>query len=88
MTFSRTRRVASGQNGLRGDAPGPLEDFRQNQHGHVAAHAVALAGDFHQLADHGFLRGRVAVIELQACPASRGNRDRVRGPAAGRRACA
>ena len=46
-------------------SPGPLEDFRQDQHGHVAAHAVTLAGDFHQLGDHGFLRGRVAVVELQ-----------------------
>ena len=46
-------------------APGPLEDVRQDQHGHVAAHAVALAGDLQQLADHRLLRGRVAVVELQ-----------------------
>ena len=47
------------------DAPGPLEDFRQDQHRHVAAHAVALTGDSHQFADHGFLRSWVAVVELQ-----------------------
>ena len=46
-------------------APGPLEDVRQDEHGHVAAHAVALAGDPQQLADHRLLRGRIAVVELQ-----------------------
>ena len=51
--------------GLGLDAPGPLEDVGQDQHGHVAAHAVALPGDLHQLADHRLLRGRVAVVELQ-----------------------
>ena len=29
------------------------------QHGHVAAHSVALPGDLHQFADHRFLRGWV-----------------------------
>ena len=47
------------------DAPGALEDVRQDEHGHVAAHAVALPGDPEQLAEHRLLRGRVAVVELQ-----------------------
>ena len=46
-------------------APGPLEDVGQDEHRHVAAHAVALPGDLHQLADHRLLRGRIAVVELQ-----------------------
>ena len=46
-------------------APGSFEYVRQDQHGHVAAHAVALSGDLHQLADHRFLRGGVGVVELQ-----------------------
>ena len=41
------------------------KDVGQHQHGHVAAHAVALPGDLPQLADHRLLRGRVAVVELQ-----------------------
>ena len=51
--------------GLGRDAPGPLEDLGQDQHRHVAAHAVALPGDPQQLADHRLLRGRVAVVELE-----------------------
>src|SRR5499433_3401663 len=45
--------------------PGPLEDVRQDEHGHVAADAVALASNPEQLADHRLLRGRIAVVELQ-----------------------
>ncbi len=45
--------------------PGPFEYVRQDQHGHVAAHAVALPGDLHQFAGHRFLRGGVGVVELQ-----------------------
>ena len=37
----------------------------QHEHGHVAAHPVALPGDPHELADHRLLRRRVAVVELQ-----------------------
>ena len=47
-------------------APGTLKDVRQNEHRHVAAHSVTLAGDFHQLAGHRFLRGRVAIVELKS----------------------
>src|SRR5436190_1372657 len=47
------------------DGPGSLEDLRQDQHGHVAAHAVALPGDAHELLDHRVLKRRVAVVELQ-----------------------
>ena len=46
-------------------APGALEHLGQGEHRHVAAHAVALAGDLQQFPDHGFLRGGVAVVELQ-----------------------
>ena len=46
-------------------APGSFEDLGQDQHGHVAAHAVALSGNPHQFADHRFLRGGVGVVELQ-----------------------
>ena len=47
------------------DAPGAFEHIGQDQHGHVAAHAVALLGDSLQLADHRLLQFRVAVVELQ-----------------------
>jgi hypothetical protein len=50
---------------LRWDAPGSVKDFRQNQHGHVAAQAIALASDSYQFADHRFLRGGVAVVQLK-----------------------
>ena len=46
-------------------APGALEHVGQHEHRHVAADAVALAGDSHQLADHRLLRVRVGVVELQ-----------------------
>ena len=46
-------------------SPGPLEDFRQEEHGHVAAHAVAPCGDAVELAEHGVLQRRVAVVQLQ-----------------------
>ena len=42
-----------------------LEHVGQDQHGHVAAHAIALPGDSLQLADHRLLQFRVAVVELQ-----------------------
>ena len=51
--------------GLRGDAPGALENFRQNQHRHVAANAVAFAGDGDQFVDLRLLQLRIAVVELQ-----------------------
>src|SRR5262249_52421985 len=40
-------------------APGAFEDVGQDEHGHVAADAVALAGDLQEFADHRFLRGGV-----------------------------
>ena len=46
-------------------APGAFEDLRQNQHRHVAADAVALAGDLHEFADHRFLRGGIGIVELE-----------------------
>src|SRR5262249_27765760 len=46
-------------------APGSLEDVGQDQHGHVAADAVALAGDLHQFAEHCLLGGGVGVVELK-----------------------
>ena len=47
------------------DAPGPFKDLGQDKHGHIAAYAVALPCDLQELADHRFLHGRVAVVELQ-----------------------
>ena len=47
------------------DAPSAFEDIGQDQHGHIATHAVALTGDALQLADHRLLALRVAVVELQ-----------------------
>ena len=46
-------------------APGPLEHIRQHEHGHVAAHAVALPGDAQQFPDHRLLKRRIGVVELQ-----------------------
>ena len=48
--------IAVGQNGSARDAPGALEDLGQQQHRHVAADAVALAGDPAQLGDHASLQ--------------------------------
>ena len=45
-------------------APCPLEDFRDDQHRHVAAHAVALRRDFVQRAEHGVAAGKLRVIDL------------------------
>ena len=45
--------------------PGALEDVGQDQHGHVAADAVALARDFQKDVDHRFLRRGVGVVKLQ-----------------------
>ena len=45
--------------------PGPLEDLRQDEHGHVAADAVALPGDLQELRDHRLLSGRMTVVKLQ-----------------------
>ena len=51
--------------GLDAPAPGALEDLGQQQHGHVAAQAVALAGDALQLDDHRLLQLRLGVVQLQ-----------------------
>src|SRR5262245_10937978 len=40
------------------------EDIFEHQHGHIAAHSVATAGNGLQLLDHCSVSGRVAVIEL------------------------
>src|SRR5215510_7864975 len=37
-------------------APGSFEDIWLHEHGHVAAHPVALAGNLDEFPDHGFLR--------------------------------
>ena len=52
-------------------APGPLEDVGQDEHRHVAPHAVALPADLHQLVLHRLLRGRVAVVQLERVRPSR-----------------
>jgi hypothetical protein len=62
--WSRTRRVASGQKGC-ARIFRPFEHVGEHQHGHVAAHTVALTSDLHQFRDHGALGGWIAVIELQ-----------------------
>ena len=49
----------------RGDPPRPLEDLRQDQHRHVAADAIALAGDPPQLAEQRVLQRGVAVVQLE-----------------------
>jgi hypothetical protein len=54
-----------GPEGLRANIPRPFEHVGEHQHGHVAADAVALTGDFDQFRDHGVLGGWIAVIELQ-----------------------
>jgi hypothetical protein len=46
-------------------APGPLEDVRQDQHGHVAADAVAPVGDREQGVGHRLLDRGSRVVELQ-----------------------
>ena len=46
------------------DAPRTFEHLGQDEHGHVAAHTIALPGDSLQLADHRLLQVRVAVVEL------------------------
>ena len=45
-------------------APRSFKDVRQDQHRHVATHPVALTRDPEKLANHGLLRGGIAVIEL------------------------
>ena len=44
-TRSRTRCDGRRPEWLGRDTPGPFKDLRQDQHGHVATHAVALPGD-------------------------------------------
>ena len=56
------RRAVAGPGTL---APGPLDDVRQEQHGHVAADAVAALGDTDQLGRHGPAQARRAIVELQ-----------------------
>jgi hypothetical protein len=48
------------------DPPGPLENLGQQQHRHVAAYAVALAGDRDQLVDARPLQFGIGVVELQS----------------------
>ena len=49
-----------------------MKHLRENQHRHVAPHAITLLRDFQQLADHRLLCGRVTVVELQRVrPASK-----------------
>ena len=50
---------------LRPPSPRPLEHLRQQEHRHVAAHAVTLSGNLHQCRDHRPLRRGIAVVELQ-----------------------
>ena len=49
----------------RRQAPGALEDLGQQQHRHVAAHAVALPGDRRQLRHQRRLQRRIGIVELQ-----------------------
>ncbi len=46
--------------------PRSLKYLGKSQHRHIAAQAVALAGDLLELRVHRFLGGGVAVIELQS----------------------
>ncbi len=48
-----------------GDIPGPFEDLRDDQHGHITAHAITLARDTTQLAEHGLLQVGISVVQLQ-----------------------
>ncbi len=50
---------------FRTHSPGAFKDFGQQQHGHVAAHAVAFAADCGQLLDLGGLQCGIGVVELQ-----------------------
>jgi len=63
-TCSRTRPIAFGQNSGGRRPPGSLKHVGQQQHRHIAPHAVALAGYLEQLADHRLLRRGIGVIEL------------------------
>ncbi|NBB83392.1 MAG: hypothetical protein GVY28_08295 [Alphaproteobacteria bacterium] len=45
-------------------APGALEDVGQHQHGHVAAHSVALVGDRLQRVDHAAAGGGATIVQL------------------------
>ena len=64
--------------GIGADAPGALEHVGQDEHRHVAAHAVALPGDAFQLADHRLLQVPDCRSRVAACRASRRSRDRGR----------
>ena len=46
-------------------APGALEHFGQDQHGHVAAHTVALFGDRHELVGHRGPQARLSIVQLE-----------------------
>ena len=46
-------------------SPGALEDLGENQHGHVAAHAVGDLGQLEEHLGHRLPEGRVAVVELE-----------------------
>ncbi len=61
---SRTREIAAGQKECRLPAPGSFEDFRQQQHCHVATHAVALARNLLEFPHHRFVRRGMAIVDL------------------------
>ena len=50
---------------FRGISPGALTDFRQHQHRHIAAYAVAFPRYFDQFLDPRRLQFGIAIIELQ-----------------------
>ena len=50
----------------RGDIPCPLEDLRDDKHGHVTADAITLTRDPSQLAEHGLLQIRIPIVQLQS----------------------
>ena len=51
--------------GTRPVAPRAVDDLGQDEHGHVAPHAVALTGDGSQHVQHGPSQLRMTVIELE-----------------------
>src|ERR1700719_3924610 len=64
LSVYRRRRLRP--NRFRRYPPGALENLGQQQHRHVAAHAVALAGNRDQLVDARPLQFGIGVVELQS----------------------